>query len=60
MNELIMAALTLLGPPALIGFLAIIASITPNKSDDKAIQMLLNLINKGGMNVGKAKNEEQP
>ncbi len=57
MTDLILLLVTVLGPPALIGFLSIIASFTPNDSDDKAIQKLLDLINKGGFNFGNAKNK---
>ena len=57
MDDLIVLLITVLGPPALIGFLSILASITKNESDDKAIQKLLDLINKGGFNFGNAKNK---
>lgn len=41
---------------AVIGLFATIAAITPNKSDDKVAQFLLDLVNLLGANVGKAKN----
>ena len=43
-----------------VGAFAAIAAVTPNKSDDKIVQFLLNLVNFVGANVGKAKNKEQP
>ena len=47
--------ITLIGT---IGYiLTIIATMTPNKTDDKIIQMILDVINKVAMNIGKAKNE---
>lgn len=47
--------ITLIGT---IGYiLTIIATLTPNKADDKAVQMFLDIINGIAMNIGKAKNE---
>jgi hypothetical protein len=40
----------------IIGGLAVIATLTPNKSDDKIVQWLLDAINFGGANVGRASN----
>ena len=40
-----------------IGVFAAIATITPNESDNKIAQFLLNIINKLGLNVGNAKNQ---
>jgi len=40
-----------------VGVLAAIATVTPNKSDDKIVQWLLDLVNAGGGNIGKAKND---
>lgn len=39
-----------------VGIAAIIATMTPNSSDNKAIDFLLNIVNAVGGNVGKAKN----
>ncbi len=39
-----------------VGIAAIIATMTPNSSDNKAIDFLLNIVNAIGGNVGKAKN----
>ena len=41
-----------------VGLFAAIAAITPNKSDDKIVQFLLDVINFIGVNFGKAKNKE--
>ena len=41
-----------------IGIASMIATITPNKTDDKYMQMLLTFINKLAMNVGQSKNKE--
>lgn len=45
-------------PKALIviGVFATIATITPNKSDDRIVQFLEDLVNFLGGNIGKAKN----
>lgn len=40
-----------------IGAAAIIATVTPNKSDDKIVQVILDIINFLGANLGKAKNK---
>lgn len=42
----------------IIGAFAIIARWTPNKTDDKIVQGILDTINFLGMNHGKAKNAE--
>lgn len=42
-----------------VGVFALIAAATPNKSDDKIVQVLLNLVNFLGANFGKASNEEK-
>jgi len=42
---------------SVVGAFAIIASKTPNKSDDKIVQFILDLINFLGFNLGKAKND---
>lgn len=41
----------------IIGSFAIIAVATPNKSDDKIVQFILDLLNFLGGNFGKAKND---
>jgi hypothetical protein len=40
-----------------IGVAALIATKTPNKSDDKFIQLLLDGVNFIGMNLGKARTD---
>jgi len=42
---------------AFVGIASTIATLTPNKTDDKAVQFVLDIINMLGMNVGKAKNK---
>ena len=42
----------------IIGVFAIIATQTPNKTDDKIVQSILNIVNAVGMNAGKAKNSK--
>ena len=42
----------------IIGAFAIIATLTPNKTDDKIVQTILNAVNFLGANMGKAKNSE--
>ncbi len=42
----------------IIGVFAILATLTPNKADDKVVQIVLDLINAFGMNTGKAKNSK--
>jgi len=44
---------------AAVGFFSVLASLTKNESDDQKVQIALDLINRFGMNVGKAKNAEQ-
>lgn len=41
---------------AVVGVLALVATKTPNTSDDKIVQFVLDLVNFGGANFGKAKN----
>ena len=41
----------------LVGAAAIVATMTPNKTDDKIVQMILDAINFLGGNLGKAKND---
>jgi hypothetical protein len=42
--------------PAILGGFATLATLTPNTSDDKIIQKILDIVNMLGLNVGKAKN----
>lgn len=42
----------------IIGAFAIIATMTPNKVDDRIIQILMDLVNFAGANWGKAKNND--
>ena len=39
-----------------VGFFALLATLTPNDSDNKIIDGLLQVVNTAGGNVGKAKN----
>ena len=39
-----------------IGIFALIATLTPNKADDKIVQWILDLVNFFAANIGKAKN----
>ena len=41
---------------SVVGVAAIVATLTPNSSDNKAVDFLLNIVNALGGNVGKAKN----
>lgn len=43
---------------AVLGVAGTVASITPNKSDNEAIQFVWSFINLLGQNVGNAKNKE--
>ena len=40
----------------IVGGFAVIASMTPNKSDDRVVQIILDMVNFLGANFGKAKN----
>lgn len=42
---------------SVVGTFALIAVVTPNKSDDKIVQFLEDVINFLGGNTGKAKND---
>lgn len=44
---------------AVVGLFSMIATMTPNKADDRIAQFLLDVINFLGANVGKASNEEK-
>ena len=54
LSENYMELITAVG--SIVGGFAILASMTPNKSDDKIVQKALNVINFIGANFGKAKN----
>ena len=41
---------------SVVGVAAIVATLTPNSSDNNAVDFLLNIVNALGGNVGKAKN----
>jgi len=41
----------------LVGAASIVATMTPNKTDDKIVQWILDAINFLGGNLGKAKND---
>lgn len=41
----------------IVGGFAVIASMTPNKSDDRIVQIILDCVNFLGANFGKAKND---
>jgi len=41
---------------SVVGTFSLIATQTPNKTDDKIVQVILDIINFLGGNVGKAKN----
>lgn len=41
-----------------ISLAAAIAVVTPSKSDDRRVQLILDIINKLGLNLGKAKNAD--
>tara|TARA_Y100001951_G_C11284567_1_gene267732 strand:+ start:1438 stop:1629 length:192 start_codon:yes stop_codon:yes gene_type:complete len=42
----------------IVGGFAVLASLTPNKSDDRIVQILLDVVNFLGANIGKAKNDK--
>ena len=44
---------------AVVGVAALIATMTPNKSDDKIVQKILDVVNFLAANFGKAKNEDK-
>ena len=41
-----------------IAVCAAIAAVTPTKSDDRLVQFILDIVNKFGLNVGKAVNKD--
>lgn len=48
---------TITAVTSIVGGFAILATLTPNKADDKIAQVLLDGINFLGGNIGKAKND---
>jgi len=44
---------------SVVGSFSMIATLTPNKVDDKIIQFLLDIVNFLGANFGKAKNKPE-
>lgn len=42
---------------SVVGAFAVIAAWTPNKSDDKIVQLILDAVNFLGQNFGKSKND---
>ena len=40
-----------------VGVAALVATLTPNASDNKAVDFVLNIINMLGANIGKSKNK---
>ena len=45
--------------PAIVGVFSIIATATPNKSDDKIVAVILKIVNLLGQNYGKAANKDE-
>jgi len=43
---------------SVVGSFALIATLTPNETDDKVVNILLKVINFLGANFGKAKNDD--
>lgn len=41
---------------SIVGSFALLASVTPNKTDDRIAQVILDVVNFLGANLGKAKN----
>ena len=39
-----------------VGVAALVATLTPNTSDNKAVDFVMNIINMLGANIGKSKN----
>ncbi len=42
---------------AVVGAFALVATKTPNKTDDKILQLILDVVNFLGANLGKSKND---
>ena len=43
---------------AAVALCSAIAAITPSKSDDRIVQFVLDVVNKIGLNIGKARNAD--
>jgi len=43
---------------AVIAVASAIAAVTPSKSDDRIVQLILDIVNKLGLNIGKAENKD--
>jgi hypothetical protein len=43
---------------AIIGVMSMLATMTPNKSHSRVIQMILDIINAAAMNMGRSKNAD--
>ena len=44
---------------SIVGGFAVLAFLTPNKSDDRIVQIILDIVNFLGANIGKAKNDKK-
>ena len=42
---------------SVVGTFALVATMTPNKSDDRVVQVIMDVVNFLGANWGKAKND---
>ena len=42
----------------IVGVASLVATLTPNESDNKAVDFILNIINMLGANIGRAKNNQ--
>ena len=43
---------------SIVGSFSLLASVTPNKTDDRIAQVILDIVNFLGMNINKAKNDK--
>jgi len=43
---------------SIVGTAALVATLTPNKADDRIVQWLLDIVNFVGANIGKARNND--
>jgi len=46
----------LMGVTSVVGGFSVIATMTPNKSDNQVVDMMMRVVNFLGANVGKSKN----
>lgn len=61
MDLTVIIALVVKWLPVITGIIAVasaIAAITPSKSDDRIVQLILDIVNKLGLNVAKAANKD--